>query len=91
MVLARRARFTFEQPVDAVALMQRLEAATPRCYHALVAPRGLTGPTFVTATPERLIRVRGAEVETEAVAGTRPRAELDATDDELRDELLSSE
>ncbi|MEM0961637.1 MAG: isochorismate synthase [Bacteroidota bacterium] len=91
VVLARRARFTFEQPVDAVALMQRLEAATPRCYHALVAPRGLTGPTFVTATPERLIRVRGAEVETEAVAGTRPRAELDATDDELRDELLSSE
>lgn len=91
VVLARRARFSFDAPIDAVALLLRLEAATPRCYHALVAPAGLCGPVFVTATPERLLRLDGRDAETEAVAGTRPRSEADAADDRLRDELLASE
>lgn len=89
VVLARRARFLFERDVDPVALLRRLEAATPRCFHALVAPGG--GPAFVTATPERLFRIEGRTVQTEAVAGTRPRAASDADDDRLRDELLGSE
>ncbi len=89
VVLARRARFLFEDPVDAFGLLQRLEAATPRCYHALVSPQG--GPAFLTATPERLLRIDGRTLSTEAVAGTRPRAEADAADDRLRDELLASE
>lgn len=89
VVLARRARFLFEEPIDAVGLLQRLEAATPRCYHALAIPDG--GPTFLTATPERLLRLDGRTLRTEAVAGTRPRAEADAADDRLRAELLSSE
>lgn len=88
VVLARRARFTFDAPLDPYALLARLEAATPRCFHALVAPAG--GPAFVSATPERLFRVVGRELRTEAVAGTRPRADLDADDDRLHDELLAS-
>ena len=91
VVLARCARFLFEDDLDAVALLRRLEAATPRSYHALVAPDGLGGPAFVTATPERLVKVEGRAVQTEAVAGTRPRAEADAADDRLRAELLDSE
>ena len=89
VVLARRARFLFEEPVDPVALLRLLEAATPRCFHALVAPGG--GGTFLSATPERLFRLDGRRLETEAVAGTRPRAASDAADDRLRDELLASE
>ncbi|WP_420454927.1 isochorismate synthase [Rubrivirga sp.] len=89
VVLARRARFLFDEPVDAADLLRRLEAATPRCYHALVAPPD--GPAFLTATPERLLRLDGRALSTEAVAGTRPRAEADAADDRLRDELLASE
>lgn len=89
VVLARRARFLFESDVDALTLMRRLEAATPRCFHALVAPA--SGPTFLTATPERLFRLDGRTLRTEAVAGTRPRAEADAADDQLRAELLGSE
>ena len=89
VVLARRARFTFDEAVDAAALLRRLEAATPRCYHALVRPEG--GPAFLTATPERLLRLDGRRLRTEAVAGTRPRAEGDAADDALRAELLGSE
>ena len=91
VVLARRARFLFEDAVDPVALLLRLEPATPRCYHALVAPEGLGGPTFLTATPERLLRLDGRALSTEAVAGTRPRAEADAADDQLRADLLASE
>ena len=92
VVLARRARFLFEEPVDAFGLLRRLEAATPRCFHALVeaaAPAG--GAAFLTATPERLFRLAGRAIETEAVAGTRPRSASDADDDRLRDELLGSE
>ena len=89
VVLARRARYLFEHGVDAIDLLDRLEAATPRCYHALVAPsRDLA---FLTATPERLLRVQGRTLQTEAVAGTRPRSEADADDDRLRAELLGSE
>ncbi|MEM1115490.1 MAG: chorismate-binding protein, partial [Bacteroidota bacterium] len=96
VVLARRARFLFEEDVDPIALLRRLEAATPRCFHALVAPppaSALDGsaPAFLTATPERLLRLRGRSLETEAVAGTRPRDEADGVDDRLRDELLASE
>ena len=89
VVLARRARLSFDAPLDPYALLSRLEAATPRCFHALVAPAG--GPAFVTATPERLFRVDGRELRTEAVAGTRPRADADADDDRLHDELLDSD
>ena len=89
VVLARRARFLFETGVDAFDLLERLEAATPRCYHALVAPR--PDLAFLTATPERLLRLDGRTLQTEAVAGTRPRSEADADDDRLRDELLASE
>ena len=91
VVLARRARFTFDEGVGAVDLLRRLEPATPRCYHALVAPDGLDGPAFLCATPERLLRIEGRSLQTEAVAGTRPRSETDAADDRLRDELLASE
>ena len=91
VVLARRARFTFDEAVDAAALLRLLETATPRCYHALVAPDGVGGPAFLTATPERLLRLDGRRLATEAVAGTRPRSASDAADDRLRDELLASE
>ena len=89
VVLARRAQLAFDAPLDPYALLARLEAATPRCFHALVAPAG--GPAFVSATPERLFRVDGRELRTEAVAGTRPRAVGDADDDRLLDELLDSD
>ena len=89
VVLARRARFTFDAPLDPYALLSSLEAATPRCFHALVAPAD--GPAFLSATPERLFRVDGRELRTEAVAGTRPRAVGDADDDRLHDELLGSD
>jgi len=89
VVLARRTQFTFDDGIGAAALLSRLEAATPRCFHTLVRPVP-DGPAFVTASPERLFSLRGRALETEAVAGTRPRAAHDSDDDRLLDELLAS-
>ncbi|GAB5536582.1 MAG: isochorismate synthase [Rubricoccaceae bacterium] len=89
VVLARRTQFLFDGAIQPTALLSRLEAATPRCFHALVRPVP-GGPAFVTASPERLFSLQGRALETEAVAGTRPRAIHDSDDDRLLDELLAS-
>ena len=89
VVLARRAELVFAEGVDATLLGESLEAATPGCFHFYAAPEDGVG--FVCASPERLFRREGRAVESEAVAGTRPRGASEADDAELRDELLNSE
>ena len=89
VVLARRAELVFAEGVDAALLGESLEAATPGCFHFYAAPED--GVAFVGASPERLFRREGRVVESEAVAGTRPRGASEADDAELRDELLNSE
>ena len=89
VVLARRAELAFSEGVDATLLGECLEAATPGCFHFYAAPED--GVAFVGASPERLFRREGSAVESEAVAGTRPRGASEADDAELRDELLNSE
>ncbi len=94
VVLARRADLTFDEPVDAVALLRHLAPAAPRCFHILVDPGA--GSAFVAATPERLFRLETdaggvRRLATEAVAGTRPRAADDDADDALLGELMGSD
>ena len=89
VVLARRATYTFDQPLDPLALARSLEAATPSCFHFVIQPEA--GTAFVGATPERLFRREGRRAWTEAVAGTRPRGRDPVQDTTLRDELLASE
>jgi len=89
VVLARRADYVFAEPLDPFSLLGRLEAATPSCFHFLIRPAG--GAAFVGASPERLFRQDGAELWTEAVAGTRPRGASASRDAELRDELRFSD
>src|SRR3712207_1047223 len=88
VVLARRTEFVFEKEVDAALLAESLEGATPGCFHFYVEPE--EGVAFVVASPERLFRREGRAIESEAVAGTRPRGASEADDAELRDELLGS-
>ena len=89
VVLARRAQYDFDERLDPFALTQRLETATPACFHFLVQPA--PGIAFVGASPERLFHRDGGELQSEAVAGTRPRGQSDASDAQLRDELQMSE
>jgi menaquinone-specific isochorismate synthase len=88
VVLARRTEFGFAGEIDAVLLAERLREATPGCFHFYVGPE--EGVAFVGASPERLFRREGRVLESEAVAGTRPRGVSEADDQELRDDLLRS-
>ena len=88
VVLARRAEFGFDRALDPTLLLESLRAATPGCFHFYVEPED--GTAFLGASPERLFRRDGRSVETEAVAGTRPRGVSSADDEVLRDDLLHS-
>ena len=89
VVLARRTELHFVAELDAALLAERLEEATPGCFHFYVEPEA--GVAFVGASPERLFRREGRLIESEAVAGTRPRGASEADDAELLDDLLRSE
>ena len=89
VVLARRAAFSFDGPLDAPALARALRAVTPGCFHFYFEPQ--EGAAFLGASPERLYRREGRSVTSEAVAGTRPRGSSEADDRALGGELLGSE
>ena len=88
VTLAREAAFYFGQPLPPLALLERLASATPQCFHFLFQPN--KGPTFLGASPERLFWSEGRDMESEAVAGTRPRGSSEYEDARLRDELFAS-
>jgi len=67
VVLARRARARLRSPADPIAASERLGAAYPDCYRFAFRSGG---GWFIGATPERLVRVRGLRIDTEALAGT---------------------
>ncbi len=89
VVLARRADLDFAADLDPTLLAEDLKAVTPGCFHFYVEPE--SGVAFLGASPERLFRREGRVVETEAVAGTRPRGASSTDDEGLRDDLLHSE
>ena len=88
VVLARRTEFGFDRDLDPTLLLESLKAATPGCFHFYAEPED--GTAFLGASPERLFRRDGRLVETEAIAGTRPRGASPADDEGLRDDLLHS-
>ncbi len=60
----------FDAPLDPVRLYARLREANPAPFAGLYAGEGWA---VVSASPERLVSVRGDVVETRPIAGTRPR------------------
>lgn len=86
VVLARRTRFAFAGTLDGLSLFMPLLHRTPRAYHFCFQPR--PDHAFLGASPERLYRRQGRFLESEAVAGTRPRGETPAEDEALARELL---
>ena len=89
IVLARRADFTFDERLEPMLILKRLENATANCFR--FAFQFGRDSAFVGATPERLFRRSGRRVWTEAVAGTRPRGETPEEDARLLRDLLGSE
>lgn len=88
VVLARETTFEADAPFDPVRLLEALAAHTCKsflfCFHP--AP----DRAFLGASPERLFRRAGTLLESEAVAGTRPRGQSPEQDAALREELLAS-
>lgn len=88
VVLAREVALDLGAPVNPFHLLQRLQEATPGCFHFAFSPR--EAGTFLGASPERLFRCRGGRVITEAVAGTGERGETPEEDAMHRENLLNS-
>jgi len=80
LVIARTASVTARASIDAVAWLVALRERFPRCTLFAV---GEGDTVFLGASPERLVRVRGDEVTSAAIAGTAPRGASLATDHAL--------
>jgi menaquinone-specific isochorismate synthase len=87
-VLARRTTLNYFEPVDAVALLNRMHEREAHCYGFYMEDDG--GRGFVSVSPERLYYREGSTIEVEALAGTRPRSTSPSDDDLLAKELLNS-
>lgn len=86
VVLARRALLALTGPADPLSLVHGLQRETGRCF--LFCGSHGAGFSFLGASPELLYRRTGRRLESEAVAGTRPRGATGAEDEVLGAELL---
>ena len=87
VVLARRSTLELVEKISPHVLLSVLMGAAPACFHFCFQPSASAG-AFLGASPELLYRRMGDRLESEAVAGTRPRS-LDAAEDErLESQLL---
>jgi len=74
--------------VHPVEAFDALRTVNPAPYSALVE---FPGVDLVSASPELLLSREGDRIETEPIAGTRPRGDTPAADDALEAELLGDE
>jgi menaquinone-specific isochorismate synthase len=89
VVLATSLEVELTEPVDIPDLLERLRRTYPDCYRFLVQPTEAAG--FFGPPPERLVRLAGRSVRTEALAGSVPRGNTPEEDAELADSLVDSE
>ncbi len=87
-VLARAAEAHFDRAPDVDRALSYLAERYPGTYRFLFEPRA--GHAFFGATPELLVRVNGARLETMALAGSIGRGKTPAEDAQLGAELLAS-
>jgi menaquinone-specific isochorismate synthase len=88
IVLARRAMFDFSTMANATHIMAQMKTVLANVFYFCFQPTREVA--FVGASPELLYRREGTRIFSEAVAGTRPRGEDEATDEKLANELLNS-
>ncbi|MFO1408359.1 MAG: isochorismate synthase [Steroidobacteraceae bacterium] len=87
VVLAREVHVAASSAIDAVAWLVALRERFPTCTLFAV---GRGDAVFLGASPERLVRVEGALVETAALAGTAPRGASRSADQALGAALCDS-
>jgi menaquinone-specific isochorismate synthase len=91
VVLARETelRFDTESMLDPIGLLRRLVCHSTNSYQFCFHPS--SNRAFLGASPERLFHRNNVYLQSEALAGTRPRGDTDATDTALGDALLGSD
>ncbi len=85
VVLARESAFEFASEPDALTLLRRLSDAVGNAYLLMFHP--YKGASFLGASPERLYRRVGGFIQSEALAGTRPRGISEESDAALAEAL----
>jgi len=89
IVLARAQDLTADRPLHPLRMLNGLRQRFPDCY-SFSFTRG-KGPSFIGASPERLVRVSKGVLETEALAGSIRRGGSASEDAALAAALLRSE
>lgn len=89
IVLARAQDLTADVPLHPLTMLNGLRQRFPDCY-AFSFTQG-RGPSFIGASPERLVRVSQRTLETEALAGSIRRGATASEDAALAAALLRSE
>jgi menaquinone-specific isochorismate synthase len=89
VVLATAMEVGLESTLDVPATLERLRRTYPNCFRFLLQPTEET--SFFGPPPERLVRLEGGRVETEALAGSVGRHADPEHDDDLGRSLLESE
>ena len=88
VVLSRIAQIRAPRPFDILPALDRLRRLYPTCSAFLFEPQ--PGHGFLGATPELLLHLQGARLETMALAGSIQRGRNAAEDDALARALLTS-
>ena len=89
LVLARKTKMEFDEPLNPIALTSRMFATTHDCF-VFCFDLG-DESAFVGATPERLFSRESNQLRSEVVAGTRKRGASSGEDQRLAYDLLTSE
>ncbi len=89
IVLARAQRLTTAEEFHPLGVLNHLRQHYPSCYAFSVANG--TGQSFIGASPERLVRVAGGRMHTEALAGSAPRGESASEDAAFARALLQND
>ncbi len=88
IVLARKSTFQFDQPPNPYSVVRRLGQCTSNCF--VFSFQFKEGEVFLGASPERLFKREGRDVQSEAIAGTRPRGQTQSEDEQFLNELSHS-
>lgn len=88
IVLARAIDAKAPAEFNPLGVLNALRQRFPECY-AFSVGNGM-GQSFIGASPERLVRIQGGDLLTEALAGSAPRGRSASEDARLASELLKS-
>ncbi|MEX1062579.1 MAG: isochorismate synthase [Balneolaceae bacterium] len=88
IVIARHLDFQAEKPIRVPRVMDHLRHRFPECFNFMISAKN--GPSFIGASPERLISLRRNKVLTEGLAGSTSRGNSTMEDVALGQALMES-